>query len=93
MLSVMLSKLGGFFGHSNSALEMREMKIRRIVGLALSRSLRGFCQMGALLLMASAMSSSAFAVDIFTPEIDPGSLATAIALLTGGTMLFKHAKK
>jgi hypothetical protein len=45
-----------------------------------------------LLLILSAASSIAMAVDI-VPEIDPGSLSTAIALLLGGTMLLKHGRK
>ena len=46
-----------------------------------------------LVLVLTAISSTALAVAVAVPEIDPGSLSTVVALVIGGTMLFKHGKK
>ena len=47
------------------------------------------CSTAGLLSVLTAFSSTALAVDI-VPEIDASSMSAAVALLLGGTMLFKH---
>ena len=44
-----------------------------------------------LMMMVAAMSGTASARDA-VPEIDPGSMATCVALLVGGMMLFGHSR-
>ena len=43
----------------------------------------------AVALVMSAASSTAFAVDLPVPEIDPGSAGSALTLLTGGVLILR----
>lgn len=67
--------------------------VRKFLSRGASHVAPFFAKGFGLLLMLTAMSSSAMAVPLpGVPEIDPGSMATCVALLVGGMMLFGHSR-
>jgi hypothetical protein len=44
-------------------------------------------------LVAAAFSASAWAGPQFSPEIDPGSMASAVTLLTGGVLMLTGRRR
>ena len=56
---------------------------KQLGSVVVSKALSAF----AVALFLTAMSGSAFAVDVEAPEIDPAAISGAIALLTGSVML------
>jgi len=62
---------------------------------ALRLSLRLICQVSGLALVLAACATPAFAAPDLpgNPEIDPGYIGNALALLTGGLMLMKDLRR
>ena len=54
--------------------------------------LRGARQTAGLLLLLAACATPVFALAVPVPEIDPGSMSSALALLIGGIFLMKDGK-
>jgi hypothetical protein len=46
-----------------------------------------------LMLIFAAMAGSVLATPVAVPEIDPGSAATAVAMLAGSLLVFRSRKK
>ena len=44
-------------------------------------------------MILAALSTPAWAVHIVTPEIDPGSMVSALTLLTGGMLMFTERRR
>ncbi len=59
----------------------------------LASVVRGVCVAAGTLCLLAGVSSQALAFDAITPELDPGSMTSALMLLTGGLLILTGRRR